>query len=53
VQQRHPLAALTPRDEIATIFARLKDRRGITTRHDRCPILFLSACALAGIVMYW
>jgi hypothetical protein len=53
VQERNPLDALTLRNEIATIFARLKDRRGIAPRHDRCPIPVLSACALAAIVMYW
>ncbi|TCO68721.1 hypothetical protein EV655_1071, partial [Rhodovulum euryhalinum] len=25
----------------------------IATRYDRCPILFLSACALAATVIYW
>ncbi|MCA3461653.1 MAG: IS5/IS1182 family transposase, partial [Rhodobacter sp.] len=38
---------------IENMFARLKDWRRIATRYDRCPILFLSACALAATVMYW
>ena len=38
--------------EIENMFARLKDWRRIATRYDRCPILFLSACALAAIVIY-
>ncbi len=25
----------------------------LATRYDRCPILFLSACALAATVMFW
>ncbi len=35
------------------MFARLKDWRRIATRYGRCPILFLSACALAAIVIFW
>lgn len=38
---------------IENMFAGLKDRRRIATSHDRCPILFLSACALAATVIYW
>ena len=34
------------------MFARLKAWRWVATRHDRCPSLFLSACALAAIVIY-
>lgn len=41
------------RHRIENMFARLKDWRRIATRYDRCPILFLSACALAATVMYW
>ncbi len=37
---------------IENMFARRKDRRHIAARYDRCPILFLSACPLAAIVMY-
>ncbi len=35
------------------MLARLKDRRRIYTRYAQCPILFLSACALAATVIYW
>jgi hypothetical protein len=35
------------------MFARLKDWRRIATRDDRCPILLLSACALAATVICW
>jgi transposase len=41
------------RHRIENMFARLKDWRRIATRYDRCPILFLSACALAATVIYW
>jgi len=41
------------RHKIENMFARLKDWRRIATRYDRCPILFLSACALAATVIYW
>ena len=36
---------------IENMFARLKDWRRIGTRYDRCPILSLSACALAANVI--
>ena len=41
------------RHKIKNMFNRLKDWRRVATRYDRCPILFLSACALAAIVIYW
>lgn len=41
------------RHRIENMFARLKGWRRIATRYDRCPILFLSACALAATVIYW
>jgi transposase len=41
------------RHKIENLFARLKYWRLIATRYDRCPILFLSACALAATVIYW
>ena len=41
------------RHRIENMFSRLKDWRRIATRYDRCPILFLSACALAATVIYW
>jgi len=33
------------------MFTRLKDWRRFATRHDLCPILFLSACARAATVI--
>ena len=41
------------RHRIVNTFAHIKDWRRIATRYDRCPILFLSACALAATVIYW
>ena len=41
------------RHKIENMFARLKDWRRKATRYDRCPILFLSASALAATVIYW
>lgn len=41
------------RHKIENTFARLKDWRRIATRYDRCADLFLSACALAAVVMFW
>lgn len=34
------------------MFGRLKDWRRVTTRYDRCPKVFLSAIALAALVIY-
>ena len=41
------------RNRIEIMFGRLKDRRRVATRYDRCPKIFLSAIALAAIVTYW
>ena len=49
----HDAALYRLRHKIENMFARLKDWRRIATRYDRCPILFLSACALAATVLYW
>ena len=35
------------------MFGRLKDWRGVATHYDRCPKVFLSAIALAALVIYW
>jgi transposase len=40
-------------NRIKIMFGRPKDLRRIATRHDRCPKVFLSATALAAIVMFW
>lgn len=41
------------RSRIEIMFGRLKDWRRVATRYDRCPKVFLSAIALAAIVIYW
>jgi len=37
---------------IEIMFGRLKDWRRVATRYDRCPRVFLSAIALAALVIY-
>ncbi|MEH6787851.1 MAG: transposase, partial [Paracoccus sp. (in: a-proteobacteria)] len=49
----HDAVLYRERHRIENAFARLKDRRRIATRYDRCADLFLSACALAAVVMFW
>lgn len=41
------------RNRIEIMFGRLKDWRRLATRYDRCPKVFLSAIALAALVIYW
>ena len=41
------------RNRIEIMFGRLKDWHWIATRYDRCPIVFLSAIALAATVLFW
>lgn len=41
------------RSRIKIMFGRLKDRRRVATRYDKCPKVFLSAIVLAAIVIYW
>ncbi len=41
------------RNRIEIMFGRLKDWRRVATRYDRCPRVFLSAIALAALVIYW
>ena len=53
VQILHDAALYRLRHKIENMYARLKDWRRVATRYERCPILFLSACALAAIVIYW
>jgi len=40
-------------NRIEIMFGRLKDGRRGATRYDRCPKIFLSAIAIAAIVIYW
>ena len=41
------------RNRVEIMFGRLKDWRWVATRYDRCPKVFLSAIALAALVIYW
>ena len=41
------------RNRIEIMFGRLRDWRRVATRYDRCPIVFLSAIALAATVLFW
>ena len=41
------------RNRIEIMSGRLKDWRRVATRYDRCPKVFLSAIALAALVIYW
>ena len=41
------------RHKIEVMFGRLKDWRRVATRYDRSPTAFLSAIALAALVIYW
>ena len=38
---------------IEIMVGRLKDRRRVATRYDRCPKVFSFAIALAAIDIYW
>ncbi|MEL6667172.1 MAG: IS5 family transposase [Pseudomonadota bacterium] len=49
----HDVDRYKKRHKIENCFARLKDWRRVATRYDRCPKVFLSACALAAVVMFW
>jgi transposase len=49
----HDPALYRQRHRIENAFGRLKDWRRVATRYDRCPVVFLSACALAALVMFW
>ena len=55
--RKHPSpfdrAAYRQRNVIERTFCRLKDWRRVATRYDRSPKVFLSAIALAAVVMFW
>ena len=50
---RHDKRRYKRRSRIEIMFGRLKDWRRVATRYDRCPIVFLSAIALAATVLFW
>ena len=41
------------RHKIENMFSKLKDWRRIHTRYDRCAHTFMSAIAIAAIVIFW
>jgi transposase len=41
------------RNRIENMFGMLKDWRRVATRYHQCPRVFLSAIALAAIVLFW
>ncbi len=41
------------RHKIEIMFGRIKDWRRIAMRFDRSPVVFLSAIALAALVIFW
>jgi len=49
----HDAERYRQRYRIENMFGRLKDWRRIAMRYDRCPVVFLSAIALAVIVLFW
>ena len=50
---KHDKRRTKRRHRIEMMFGRLKDWRRVATRYDRCPKVFLSAIALAALVIYW
>ena len=53
VQIKHDAILYKKRHKIENTFGRLKDWRRVAMRFDRRADIFLSACALAAIVMFW
>lgn len=53
VQIEHDAILYKKRHKIENMFGRLKDWRRVATRFDRRAEIFLSACALVAIVMFW
>ena len=53
IQIPYDRALYRKRHKIETMFAKLKDRRRIHTRDDRCAHTFMSAIAIAAIVILW
>lgn len=53
VPAAHDSILYRQRHRIENAFGRLKNGRRVATRSDRCADLFLSACALAAVVIFW
>ncbi len=52
-KRKEPVKYDKRRDRIEIMFGRLKDWIRVANRYDRCPKVFLSAIALAALVIYW
>ncbi len=50
---KHDRRRTKRRHRIEMMFGRLKNWRRVATHYDRCPIVFLSAVALAATVLFW
>jgi len=53
VQILHDAVLYKKRHKIENMFGRIKDWRRVAMPFDRCAEIFLSACALAAIVLFW
>jgi transposase len=53
IQIPHDKALYRKRHKIENMFGKLKDWRRIHTRYDRCAHTFMSAIAIAAIVIFW
>ena len=53
VQIEHDAILYKKRHKIENMFGRLKDWRRVAMRFDRRADIFLSACVLAAIVLFW
>ncbi len=50
---KHDKRRYERRNRFESMFGRLKDWRRVANRYDRCPKVFLSATALAAVVIHW
>jgi transposase len=50
---RHDKRRYRRRNRIEIMFGRLKDRRRIAPRYDRCAMFFIAAVGLAATVIFW
>ena len=53
MQIEHDAILYKKRHKVENMFGRLKDWRRVAMRFDRRADIFLSACALAAIVLFW
>ena len=49
----HDRGLCRKRHKIGNMFGKIKDWRRIHTRYDRCAHTFMSAIAIAAIVIFW